>query len=226
MMCHSRFDIVKQLTQSVDQLSLRMGSGGWVLVTEFASQLGISIQELIIRARHYPSECIEFSVWKDSLDTEVTHLHAIRASFGHIYPWIRVDRLGMFVALMKFHTYCDLHVYIRPLFLDDVVLKGIATRQHQGYERMSTSFCTHVVLSNSRIDSSDRLRLGAEPTDLVVVLDKGQLMLDRITIYKVHDVTFVATGPIPQTCIKGKFLGYSRWIQISIHVHSSHQADA
>ena len=40
-------DIVKQFAQSVDQLSLRMDSGGWVLVTEFASRLGISIQELI-----------------------------------------------------------------------------------------------------------------------------------------------------------------------------------
>ena len=28
-------------------------------------------------------------------------------------------------------------------------------------------------------------------------------MLDRITIYKVNDVTFVATGPIPQTCTTG-----------------------
>ena len=109
----------------------------------------------------------------------------------------------MFVTLMEFRTYCDLHVYIRPLFLDDVVLKGIATRQHQGYERMSISFCTHIVLSNSRIDSVDRLRLGAETTDLVVVLDKGQLMLGRVTIYEVNDVTFVATGPIPQICTKG-----------------------
>ena len=112
--------IVKKFTQSVEQLSLRMDSGGWVLVTEFASKLGISIQELIIRARHYPSECIDFSVWKDSLDTKATHLRAIRASSGHIYSWIRVDRFGTFATLMKFHTYCDLHVFIRPLFLDDI----------------------------------------------------------------------------------------------------------
>ena len=91
---------------------------------------------------------------------------------------------------------------------------------------MSISFCTHIVLSNSRIDSSGCLRLGAESTDLVVVLDKGQLMLDRITVYKVNEVTFVATGPIPQTCTyQGDFPGYPRWIQISVHVHSSHQAD-
>ena len=94
---------------------------------------------------------------------------------------------------------------MRPLLLDDIVLKGIATRQHQGYERMSTCFCTHIVLSNSRIDSMDRLRLGADSADLVVVFDKGQMMLDRITISKVNDVTFVAMGPIPQTCIKGVF---------------------
>ena len=43
----------------------------------------------------------------------------------------------------------------------------------------------------------DRLRLGAEPTGVVVVLDKAQIMLDGITIYKVNDVTFAATGPIP-----------------------------
>ena len=98
-------NVVKQLTQSVDQLSPRMDSSGWVVVIEFASKLGTSIQELIIRARHYPSGCIEFSVWKDSLDTKATHLHAIRASFGHISPWIRVGRFGTFVTLVRFHTY-------------------------------------------------------------------------------------------------------------------------
>ena len=40
-------DIVKQLTQSVEQLSLRMDSGGWVLVADFTSKLGTSTQELI-----------------------------------------------------------------------------------------------------------------------------------------------------------------------------------
>ena len=59
-------DIVKQLTQSVEQLSLRMDTGGWVLVADFASKLRITTDELIIRARHYPSECIEFSVWSES----------------------------------------------------------------------------------------------------------------------------------------------------------------
>ena len=198
-------DIVKQLTQSVEQLSLRMDSGGWVLVTSFASKLGISTQELVIRARHYPSECVEFSVWKDSLDTKAAHLHAIRASFGHI-SWIRANRSGTFVTLTKFHTYCDLHVFIRPLFLDDIVIQGIATRQHQGYERMSTGFCTHIVLSDSRIDSMDRQRLGAESTDFIVVLDRAQMMLDRITIYKVNEVTFVATGPIPRRLVSREYI--------------------
>ena len=40
-----------------------MDTGGWVLAADFASKLGITTDELIIRARHYPSECIEFSVW-------------------------------------------------------------------------------------------------------------------------------------------------------------------
>ena len=59
-------DIVKQLTQSVEQLSLRIDSGEWVLVTDFTSKLGVSTQELVPRARHHPSERIEFSVWKDT----------------------------------------------------------------------------------------------------------------------------------------------------------------
>ena len=149
-----------------------MDSGGWVLVTDFASKLGVSTEELIVRARHYPSECIEFSVWKDPLDPTAAHLHAVRASFGHIYPWIRVDRLGALVSLTKFHTYGDLHVFIRPFFLDGIVLQGIVTRQHQGYERMSTGLCTHIVASSSKIDGMDRLRLRAGLTDFIVVLGR------------------------------------------------------
>ena len=78
-------DFVKQFTQSVEQLNLRMNPGGWTRVDDFAFALGITPQELTIRARHYPSECIEFSVWKDPSDPKATHLHTIRASFGHIY---------------------------------------------------------------------------------------------------------------------------------------------
>ena len=81
------------------------------------------------------------------------------------------------------------------------------------------SFCTHLVLSCSTIDSMGRLRLGAEPADLVVVLDKAHMMLDRITIYNVNDVTFVATGPIPQICIKGVFLATSGGFK-SVYVSS------
>ena len=73
-------DLVKQLTQSVEQLSLRMDTGGWVLAVDLASRLGITTDDLKIRARHYPSECIEFSMWKDSSDPDVAHLRAIRAS--------------------------------------------------------------------------------------------------------------------------------------------------
>ena len=140
-------DIVKQFTQSVDQLSLRMDSGGWVLVTEFASKLGISIQELITRARHYPSERIEFTVWKEFLGyrgcTSPRHPCDPRTHLS-----LDQGRQVRFVAtLMKFHTHCDLHVYIRPLFLDGVVLRGIATRQHQGYERMSITLFLHTSFS-------------------------------------------------------------------------------
>ena len=77
-------DLVEQLTQSVEQLSLRMDTDGWILAVDLASKLGITTDELIISARHYPSEGIEFSMWKDSSDPNVAHLHAIRASFGHI----------------------------------------------------------------------------------------------------------------------------------------------
>ena len=45
-------DLVKQPTQSVEQLSLRMGTGGWVLAVDFASRLGVTTADLIIRARH------------------------------------------------------------------------------------------------------------------------------------------------------------------------------
>ena len=40
----SSVDIVKQPTQSVEQLSLRMDSSGWVLVVDFTSKLGVSTQ--------------------------------------------------------------------------------------------------------------------------------------------------------------------------------------
>ena len=40
-------DIVKQLPQSVEQLSLRLDTGGWVLVADFASKLGTATDELI-----------------------------------------------------------------------------------------------------------------------------------------------------------------------------------
>ena len=72
----------------------------------------------MIRARHYPSECIEFSVWKDPSGPDVAHLHAVRASFGHFYPWIRVDRLGMPVGLAQLDELNDLHVFIRPIFME------------------------------------------------------------------------------------------------------------
>ena len=49
----------------------------------------------------------------------------------------------------------------------------------------------------------DRLRLGAEFADYVLFLDKARLMLDSVTIYRVNDETFVATGPIPPSCING-----------------------
>ena len=140
-------DLVKQLTQSVEQLSLRMDTGGWVLAVDLASKLGITTDELIIRARHYPSECIEFSMWKDSSDPGVAHLHAIRASFGHIYPWIRVDRLGALVTLTQLDDLSGLHLFIRPMFMDTVVTDGLVTRQHQGLDRMSTDFCTHTLSS-------------------------------------------------------------------------------
>ena len=164
-------DVVKQLTQSVVQLSLRMDTGGWVLVADFASKLGITTEELIARARHYPSECIEFSLWKDPSNSDGAHLHAVRASFGHIYPWIRVDRLGMPVNLTQLNELNDLHVFIRPIFMETVVLNGIVTRQHQGHERMSTDFCTHIVVSNAKVSHMDRLRLGAEFADYVLFLD-------------------------------------------------------
>ena len=88
-----------------------MDTGGWVLAAGFASKLGITTDDLIIRARHYPSECIEFSVWKNPSDPDVAHLHAVRASFGHIYPWIRVDRLGMPVGLTQLDELNGLHVH-------------------------------------------------------------------------------------------------------------------
>ena len=148
-------------------------------------------------------------MWKNTPNPEAAHLHAVRASFGHIYSWIRVERLGMSVPLTQFHTLCDLHMFIRPLFLDTVVLGGTVTRQRQGHERMSTGFCTHIVLSNSKVDSVDRLRLGAELTDCIVFLDKSRMMLDGITVYRVNEVTFVATGPIPPACIKGVYKSVS-----------------
>ena len=114
----------------------------------------------------------------------------------------------MSVPLTQLHTLCDLHMFIRPLFLDTIVLGGTVTRQHQGHERMSTGFCTHIVLSSSKVDSVDHLRLGAELTDYIVFLDKSRMMLDGITIYRVNEVTFVATGPMP-ACIKGVYKSHS-----------------
>ena len=202
-------DPVKHITQSVGQLSLRMDTGGWVLAADFASKLGITTDELIIRARHYTSECIEFSVWKDSSNPDVAHLHAIRASFGHIYPWIRVDRLGVPVSMAQLDELSDLHVFIRPIFMETIVPNGIVTRQHQGHDRMSTDFCTHIVISTARVNSMDRLRLGAELADYVLFLDEFRVMLDGVTIYRVNDETFVATGPIPPSCIRGTFVAES-----------------
>ena len=202
-------DLVKQLTQSVERLSLRMDTGGWVLAADFASKLGITTDELIIRARHYPSECIEFSVWKDTSDSDVAHLHAVRASFGHIYPWIRVDRLGMPVSLTQLDELNYLHVFTRPIFMETIVLNSLVTRQHQGHNRMSTDFCTHIVISTALVNAADRLRLGAELTDYILFLDKYRVMLDGVTIYRVNDETFVATGPIPPTCIRGIWMSES-----------------
>ena len=147
-------------------------------------------------------------MWKDTSNPEVAHLHAVRASFGHIYSWIRVERLGMSVPLTQLHTLCDLHMIIRPLFLDTIVLSGIVTRQHRGNERMSTCFCTHIVLSSSKVDSVDRRSPGAELTDYIVFLDKSRMMLDGITFYRVDEVIFVATGPISPACIKGVYKSY------------------
>ena len=193
----------------VEQLSLRMDTGGWVLAADFASKLGITTDELIIRARHYPSECIEFSVWKDSSNPDVAHLHAIRASFGHIYPWIRVDRLGVPVSMTEIDELNDIRVFVRPVFMETIVLDGIVTRQLQGHDRMSTDFCTRIVISTARVNHMDRLRLGAELADYVLFLDKFRVMLDGVIIYRVNDETFVATGPIPPSCIRGIFVAES-----------------
>ena len=86
----------------------------------------------------------------------------------------------------------DLHVFIRPIFMETIVLNGIVTRQHQGHDRMSTDFCTHIVISNAKVSHMDRLRLGAEFADYVLFLDKFRVMLDGATIYRVNDETFVA----------------------------------
>ena len=86
------------------------------------------------------------------------------------------------------------------------MLNGIVTRQHQGHERMSTDFCTHIVVSNAKVSHMDCLRLGAEFADYVLFLDKARLMLESVTIYRVNDDTFVATGPIPPSCIKGIYM--------------------
>ena len=123
------------------------------------------------------------------------------------------------VSLTQLHTLSDLHVFIRPLLVDTIVLGGIVTRQHQDHERMSTGFCTHVVLSNSKADGMDRLGLGAELTDYVVFLDKARMMMDGITIYRVSEVTFVATGPIPPACAKGVYQSVSDGF-MSVYVSS------
>ena len=103
----------------------------------------------------------------------------------------------------------DLHVFIRPIFMETIVLNGIVTRQHQGHDRMSTDFCTHIVISTAKVSHMDRLRLGAELADYVLFLDKFRVMLDGVTIYRVNDETFVATGPIPPSCIKGIYVAGS-----------------
>ena len=148
-------------------------------------------------------------MWKDSSNPDVAHLHAVRASFGHIYPWIRVDRLGIPVSMTQLDELNDLHVFIRPIFMETVVLNGIVTRQHQGHDRMSTDFCTHIVISNAKVSHMDRLRLGAEFADYVLFLGKSRLMLDGVTIYRVNDESFVATGPIPPSCVKGIYMAES-----------------
>ena len=74
---------------------------------------------------------------------------------------------------------------------------------------MSTDFCTHIVISAAKVSHMDRLRLGAELADYVLFLDKFRVMLDGVTIYRVNDETFVATGPIPPSCIKGIYVAGS-----------------
>ena len=51
----------------------------------------------------------------------------------------------------------------------------------------------------------NRLRLGAETADHVVFLSQTRMMIDGITIYRVNEVTFAATGPIPPACIQGVY---------------------
>ena len=82
-----------------------------------------------------------------------------------------IRRLGMPVTLTQLNELNELHVFIRPIFMETVVLNGIVTRQHQGRERMSTYFCTHIVVSKAKVSHMDRLRLGAEFADYVLFLD-------------------------------------------------------
>ena len=85
-------------------------------------------------------------------------------------PWIRVDRLGMPVGLTQLDELNDLHVLIRPILMETIVLNGLVTRQHQGHDRMSTDFCTHIVIYTAFVNAADRLRLGAELTNYVLFL--------------------------------------------------------
>ena len=84
-------NLVRQLTQSVDQLKLKMDAGGWVRVDDRSDALKMSIKTIVLCAWHYPAPCIEFSAWKSSAEPSIFQAHAIRASFGRIYEWIRID---------------------------------------------------------------------------------------------------------------------------------------
>ena len=47
-------NLVRQLTQSVDQLKLKMDAGGWVRVDDLSDALKMSIKTIVLCAWHYP----------------------------------------------------------------------------------------------------------------------------------------------------------------------------
>ena len=162
-----------------------MRAGGWFRVDDLPDALKMFVKAIVLCAWHYPAPCIELSVWRSSAEPSIFQVHAIRASFGHIYEWIRIDRLGSSMSLEDVSCLASAHVYVRRMFHETIVLRGIATRHHLGRQPMPIGCCTHVIISTGEIGHVDRIKLEADPSDYVVYLSAIKLVSENITLFKV-----------------------------------------